>query len=64
MAAEKLENVYKKATLVDQIWVYGDSQRAQLVAVVVPLHGGLTSWAESNGASKDFEVCALAAMWG
>lgn len=56
VAAERLENTYKKVTLVDQIWVYGDSERAQLVAIVVPSHGGLTAWAESNGASSDFEV--------
>ena len=49
VAAEKLENQFKKETLVDQIWVYGDSEKASLVAVVVPDEGALMSWATSHG---------------
>lgn len=36
IAAERLENSYSTADLVDQIWVYGNSYESQLVAVVVP----------------------------
>ena len=59
VAAEKLENAYKKVNFVDQIWVYGDSERAQLVAVVVPARGPLTAWAKSDapeGTPTDLEV--------
>lgn len=51
VAAEKLENVYKKSTFVDQIWVYGDSEKSQLVAVVVPDAAGLSGVAEQIGKS-------------
>lgn len=36
VAVEKLEEVYKKTSLVEQIWVYGNSFESCLVAVVVP----------------------------
>jgi acyl-CoA synthetase (AMP-forming)/AMP-acid ligase II len=45
VAAEKLENVFKKVSLIDQIWTYGDSEKSALVAVVVPDKGVLTAWA-------------------
>lgn len=48
MAAEKLENEFKKVTLVDQIWVYGDSEKAALVAIVVPDAGALSAWAHTQ----------------
>lgn len=41
VAAEKLEGVYGSAEAVDQIWVYGSSERSSLVAVVVPDLGHL-----------------------
>lgn len=36
VAAEKIEAAYKKNSLVEQIWVYGNSLESTLVAVVVP----------------------------
>ena len=36
VAAEKIEAAYKKNTLVEQIWVYGNSFESTLVAIVVP----------------------------
>ena len=36
IAVEKIESALGKAPLVDQIWVYGNSFEAVLVAVVVP----------------------------
>lgn len=55
VAAEKLENVYKQVGLVDQIWVYGDSAKSQLVAVVVPDEGTLTDYAKHEGLPTDLE---------
>lgn len=56
---EKLENVYKKSTFVDQIWVYGDSEKSQLVAIVVPDEPGLASVAEDIGRAGTFTVCTI-----
>lgn len=36
MAPEKIENVYKQVSGVAEIFVYGNSLHAYLVAVVVP----------------------------
>jgi hypothetical protein len=33
--------------------VYGDSYQSKLVAVVVPHHGPLKSWAKDNGKSGE-----------
>lgn len=56
LLAEKLENVYKKSTFVDQIWVYGDSEKSQLVAVVAPDAAGLSGVAGEIGKSGDVAV--------
>ena len=53
IAAEKLENIQKKVTLVDQIWVYGDSTKAQLLGFIVPDHAALCQWAQSQGLDTD-----------
>jgi len=36
VAAEKLENIFEKSALVEQIMVYGDSYKHYLIAIVVP----------------------------
>lgn len=47
----------KRETLVDQIWVYGDSEKAALVGVVVPDKGVLTAWAaEQDDLPTDYKV--------
>ena len=51
---EKVEAVYKKNPLVEQIWVYGNSFESTLVAVVVPNEDALKSWAAANGVEGDF----------
>jgi long-subunit acyl-CoA synthetase (AMP-forming) len=38
---EKLENTYKKAPIVEQVWVYGNSFKSSLIAVVVPKEDAL-----------------------
>lgn len=53
IAVEKIEAVYKKNPLVEQIWVYGNSFENTLVAVVVPAESALTSWAADAGISGD-----------
>lgn len=50
---EKIEAVYKKNPIVEQIWVYGNSFENTLVAVVVPSEVALTSWAADAGISGD-----------
>ena len=51
---EKVEAVYKKCPLVEQIWVYGNSFESTLVAVVVPNEDALKSWAAQSGVKGDF----------
>ena len=51
---EKMEAVYKKCPLVEQIWVYGNSFESTLVAVVVPNEDALKSWKAQSGVEGDF----------
>jgi len=52
--------VFKNSPYVDNICVFGDSEKTFLVALVVPAKTRLTEWAEKNGIPEaaDFEkVC-------
>jgi len=49
-----VEAVYKKSSLVEQIWVYGNSFESILVAVVVPNEDTLKTWAAQNGMEGAF----------
>lgn len=43
-----------------KIWVYGDSLKSMLVAVVVPCEEDTKKWAYSNGHAGSFlELCSL-----
>ena len=59
LAPEKVENVYARSPLVAQSFVYGDSFRSQLVAVVVPDEEALLPWAAARKLPKDVkQLCA------
>ena len=43
-----------------QIWVFGDSFKSMLVAVVVPNEENTTKWAQKNGYKGSFlDLCIL-----
>ena len=63
IAPEKLEGVFARAPLVAQVFVYGDSLKAQLVAVAVPDPDVLLPWASERGMAKDLPtLCGDAAV--
>ncbi|KAF3340507.1 long chain acyl-CoA synthetase 1 isoform X2 [Carex littledalei] len=60
VAAEYLEKVYGFCSILEDIWVYGDSYRSMLIAVVAPHEGNTMKWAEKNGHKGAFlQICAL-----
>ena len=48
IAPEKIENIYVKSKWVAQIFVYGDSLKSVLIAIVVPDEECLKEWAAEN----------------
>jgi hypothetical protein len=48
-SAEYLEGVYVQSQFVQQIFVYGDSLKSVLVAIVVPKVDNLKLWAKQEG---------------
>lgn len=60
IALEYLENVYNITPIVEDIWVYGDSFKSMLVAVVVPNEEVTKEWAYVNAHMVSFsELCSL-----
>lgn len=58
VAVEVIEMALKQSAVVDQIWVYGDGTKFDLIAVVVPLQTHLEDWAKSKGISGSYaELC-------
>ncbi|XAR61442.1 Long-chain-fatty-acid--CoA ligase [Bertholletia excelsa] len=63
VAVEHLEKVYNVTPIVEDIWVYADSFRSVLVAVVVPHEENSRKWANQNGQGGSFsELCSLAQL--
>ena len=59
VAVERLEETYKGASLVEMVWVYGNSYESTLVAVVVPVEAALMAWAQKAGVHGSFaNVCS------
>ncbi|XP_038680822.1 long chain acyl-CoA synthetase 1 isoform X1 [Tripterygium wilfordii] len=60
IAIEHLENIYNITPIVEDIWVYGDSFKSMLVAVVVPHEENTKKWAYINGQKGSLsELCSL-----
>ncbi|RHN49040.1 putative long-chain-fatty-acid--CoA ligase [Medicago truncatula] len=60
IALEYLENVYGITPIVEDVWVYGNSFKSVLVAVVVPNEEITKKWAYTNGFVGSFsELCSL-----
>ncbi|KAH7666587.1 long-chain acyl-CoA synthetase protein [Dioscorea alata] len=60
VAGEYLEKVYGFAPIVEDLWVYGDSLKSMLVAVVAPHEDNTKRWAKANGHVGSFaELCLL-----
>ncbi|KAF5198607.1 Long chain acyl-coa synthetase [Thalictrum thalictroides] len=59
VAVEYLEKVYSFTPILEDIWVYGNSFKSTLVAVVVPHEANTMKWAKSNGHKGSFrELCS------
>lgn len=56
VAAEKVENVHVRSPLVAQSFVYGDSLRSTLVAVIVPDPEAMLPWAAARDLPQDLQV--------
>lgn len=60
VAIEYLEKVYCITPIVEDIWVYGDSFKSAVVAVVVPHKENAEKWAQQNGHRGSFsQLCSL-----
>ena len=56
---ERLEETYKTASVVEQVWVYGNSFESALVAVVVPDKAALLQWASKASVQGSYEqICS------
>lgn len=66
IALEKLESVYRSASVVANICVYADQQRQKPIAIIVPAEPALKNLAKANGVegSSLEELCANKKMNG
>ncbi|XP_031131427.1 long chain acyl-CoA synthetase 4-like [Ipomoea triloba] len=56
VAVENLENIYGEISVIDMIWIYGNSFEYFLVAVINPNKPLVEKWAEQNGLAGGFEA--------
>ncbi|KAK6937241.1 AMP-dependent synthetase/ligase [Dillenia turbinata] len=60
VAVEYLEKVYAITPIVEDIWVYGDSFKSILVAIVILHEANTKKWASENGhRGPSSELCSL-----
>ncbi|XP_074578147.1 long chain acyl-CoA synthetase 1-like [Curcuma longa] len=60
VAVEFLEKTYKVSPIVEDIWVYGNSFKSVLVAVVTPYEDSVKRWARANGLEGSlYDLCQL-----
>lgn len=60
VAVEYLEKVYSVTPLVEDIWVYGNSFKSILIAVIIPNEENMKKWANQNGIENSVsELCSL-----
>lgn len=58
ISPEKIENIYVRSQFVAQVYVYGESLKSCIIAVVVPDKDILIGWSKTNGISGDWmELC-------
>ncbi|XP_013634888.1 PREDICTED: long chain acyl-CoA synthetase 1-like [Brassica oleracea var. oleracea] len=63
VALEHLESFYGQNPIVQDIWVYGDSFKSMLVAVIVPNPETVNRWANDFGFTKPFEkLCSISEL--
>ena len=55
IAPEKIERVYEKCPLIQQIFVYCDSLRSNIVAIVIPDEGEVMKLAKDKSLEGNFE---------
>ncbi len=56
IAPEKIENIYVKSIYVAQIFVYGNSLKNNLIAIVVPEEERIFEWAKENNCEQDMRT--------
>ncbi|GMH02287.1 hypothetical protein Nepgr_004126 [Nepenthes gracilis] len=60
VAIEYLEKIYAVSPMVEDIWIYGNSLKSMLVAVVVPSEENAKKWMDDNGCRGSLaELCTL-----
>ncbi|XP_047311914.1 long chain acyl-CoA synthetase 1-like [Impatiens glandulifera] len=61
VAVEYLEKVYSITPIIEDIWVYGDSFKSMLIAIIVPNEENTVKWGNENGYKEcNFsQLCSL-----
>ncbi|GFT91409.1 long-chain-fatty-acid--CoA ligase 5 [Nephila pilipes] len=58
IAPEKIENVYSLSSYISQVFIYGDSLKSFLVAIVIPEQELVIPWCKENSKKEDWgEIC-------